>query len=294
MPKSSLEPKALEAGFHFMSWSFSLADKDANKPFSSSWQLEATLKRTLAELGLDAEAALAGREQVKPEQIKALLARRKAKTSAWFEVGYLAMFVCNMAATGAPPMLLDAALSGFDNTLQTLRPDAGGQVGRIIQRIRDLSGQNTGKETLLAGITGSLRGLANPAAPKAFLSHRSTDKPIVEHVALALEGLEVKVWYDSWSILPGDSLPGSIREALQSSEFIVFFASSQSLDAARAWIREELDRADAYRLEGRVHALLIVLLEDCRLQELYPHLRHIDAQGTKESERDCIETSRGD
>ena len=275
--QSALELDALEAGFLFMPWSFSLADVDHDQPYSTSWVLEVQLKHALETLGIDPGAALAARDGVKLEDMKARFPQG-ATAAAWFEIGAMTMFICNMAGTGAPPHLLAAAVSGYQSMLRGTRPSELGQISRVAKRINLLSQNPPDKEDLLAHIMGSLRALADSQAPKAFLSHRSTDKTIVEPVAFALEGHKVRVWYDSWNIMPGDSFPGSIRAALRSSDFVVFFASSASVDPARAWIKEELDKADAYRLEGRLRALLIVLLGDCDVQSWYPHLQFIDAR----------------
>ena len=45
-------------------------------------------------------------------------------------------------------------------------------------------------------------------AHKIFLSHNHNDKPLVEAVALKLSGIfgQDQVFYDSWSIRPGDGI----------------------------------------------------------------------------------------
>ena len=133
-----------------MPWSFCLKDEDASTLYSGSWMLEIKLKGILTKLGIDAGTALARRDQVKPDDIKALFPRRKAKAAAWFEVGWMTMFVCNMAGTDVPLNLLDAALSGFDSTLRALCPAEIGQVNRIIQRIKLLSEGSVAKEDQLS------------------------------------------------------------------------------------------------------------------------------------------------
>ena len=49
-----------------------------------------------------------------------------------------------------------------------------------------------------------------------FLSHNSKDKPVVEQVALKLKGIygQNNVFYDSWSIQPGDGILDKMNEGL--------------------------------------------------------------------------------
>lgn len=66
-----------------------------------------------------------------------------------------------------------------------------------------------------------------------FLSHNYKDKPIVEQIAIKLcevFGTE-NVFYDSWSIQPGDSLIGKMNEGLANADFFFLFLSKNSLSS---------------------------------------------------------------
>mgnify|MGYP000320943743 CR=1 FL=1 len=66
---------------------------------------------------------------------------------------------------------------------------------------------------------------------KIFLSHNYNDKPVVEPVAIKLKdifGLD-QVFYDSWSIKPGDGIIDKMNEGLDAPEFVFFFVSTNSL-----------------------------------------------------------------
>lgn len=67
-----------------------------------------------------------------------------------------------------------------------------------------------------------------------FLSHNKNDKPIVEPIALALAKRygEDKVFYDSWSIKPGDSILGRMEEGLKHCRYFFFFMTSDSVNSA--------------------------------------------------------------
>lgn len=66
-----------------------------------------------------------------------------------------------------------------------------------------------------------------------FLSHNSRDKTIVEPFANRLAevfGMN-NVFYDSWSIQPGDGIIDKMEEGLSTSEFFFFFVSENSLQS---------------------------------------------------------------
>lgn len=64
-----------------------------------------------------------------------------------------------------------------------------------------------------------------------FISHTHSDKPVVEPVALHLREIfgEDKVFYDSWSIRPGDGIFEKINIGLADPRFVFFFVSESSL-----------------------------------------------------------------
>ena len=68
-------------------------------------------------------------------------------------------------------------------------------------------------------------------AQRIFLSHNHNDKPLVEAVALKLAGIfgQDEVFYDSWSIRPGDGIIDQMNNGLEAPEFVFFFVSANSL-----------------------------------------------------------------
>ena len=64
-----------------------------------------------------------------------------------------------------------------------------------------------------------------------FLSHNSKDKVIVEPIALRLREIfgQDKVFYDSWSIQPGDGIIDKMNEGLTHCKLFFFFVSNNSL-----------------------------------------------------------------
>ena len=64
-----------------------------------------------------------------------------------------------------------------------------------------------------------------------FLSHNYQDKPIVEQLAVRLKDTfgQENVFYDSWSIQPGDGLIEKMNEGLEKCRYFFFFVSKNSL-----------------------------------------------------------------
>lgn len=64
-----------------------------------------------------------------------------------------------------------------------------------------------------------------------FLSHNHADKPVVEQIALQLRAALVQdqVFFDSWSIQPGEGIIDKMSEALGKCTHFFFFVSANSL-----------------------------------------------------------------
>ena len=66
-----------------------------------------------------------------------------------------------------------------------------------------------------------------------FISHTAKDKAIVEPIALRLAQVygQNNVFYDSWSIQPGDGIIDKMNEGLTNCKFFFFFVSKNSLQS---------------------------------------------------------------
>ncbi|MCQ2377984.1 MAG: toll/interleukin-1 receptor domain-containing protein [Victivallaceae bacterium] len=64
-----------------------------------------------------------------------------------------------------------------------------------------------------------------------FLSHNSLDKTIVREIACRLVPLfgQDNIFYDEWSIQPGDSIIGKMDEGLSKCRYFFFFVSQNSI-----------------------------------------------------------------
>lgn len=83
-----------------------------------------------------------------------------------------------------------------------------------------------------------------------FISHASEDKEsLVRPLAVALENLGVKVWYDEFTLKIGDSLRRSIDSGLSNSRFGTVVLSSSFF--SKNWTLYELDGMTAKEMDGR-------------------------------------------
>lgn len=66
-----------------------------------------------------------------------------------------------------------------------------------------------------------------------FLSHNTKDKPIVESIAIRLSSIfgANNVFYDSWSIQPGDGIIDKMNEGLENVKYFFLFISANSLSS---------------------------------------------------------------
>lgn len=83
-----------------------------------------------------------------------------------------------------------------------------------------------------------------------FISHASDDKDdLVEPLVKALQALNVKVWYDKFTLRVGDSLRKKIDQGLSNSRFGTLVLSSAFF--AKQWPQYELDGMTALEMNGR-------------------------------------------
>lgn len=64
-----------------------------------------------------------------------------------------------------------------------------------------------------------------------FLSHNYHDKDLVEEIAIRLEKIynRENIFYDSWSIQPGEGIIDKMNEGLEKCKYFFFFISANSL-----------------------------------------------------------------
>ncbi len=127
-----------------------------------------------------------------------------------------------------------------------------------------------------------------------FVSHTKTDKPVVEPVALQLASVfgQENVFYDSWSIQPGDGIIDKMNKGLEGCKFFFFFVSKHSLQSKLV----ELEWQNAIIKATKEQAKLIpVKLDDCLMPEVLLQTLYIDyfGQGPENAVRQMIDVVQG-
>ena len=109
-----------------------------------------------------------------------------------------------------------------------------------------------------------------------FLSYNHKDSGILNDIATRFASVfgQNRVFYDKWSIIPGDGIIDKMNEGLSNAEFFFFFMSSNSLSSEMV----ELEWQNALMLKAHKKIKFIpVKLDDCNvptilLQNLYINL----------------------
>ena len=98
-----------------------------------------------------------------------------------------------------------------------------------------------------------------------FLHYSRIDEVHVERLACVLEDDEnLRVWLDTWNLLPGDPLQEEIEKALDSPGACVVFSG---VGAWGPWQHEEMRLALEMRVRRAAFRVIPVLLPGARLPE---------------------------
>jgi len=118
-----------------------------------------------------------------------------------------------------------------------------------------------------------------------FISHNSKDKEVIEPIAKGLAKIfgEENIFYDSWSIKPGDSLVSKMDEGLAKCKFFLLFASRNSLNSEM--VKLEWKNALVKSTKGNLR-LIPIRLENVEMPSILTDTLFIDA--TKYGQEDVI------
>lgn len=112
-----------------------------------------------------------------------------------------------------------------------------------------------------------------------FFSHTSADKPLIEPIAiqfLQVFGQE-NIFYDSWSIQPGDGIIDKMSEGMSKCKFFFFFVSKRSLDSKM--VQLEWQNMLMKASSNRDIKFIPVKLDDCMMPAILLQTLYIDIYG---------------
>lgn len=127
-----------------------------------------------------------------------------------------------------------------------------------------------------------------------FISHTYKDKSIVEPIANTLAQVfgQDNVFYDSWSIQPGDGIIDKMNEGLQKCKYFFFFVSKNSL--LSNMVKLEWQNV-IYKATNAQAKLIPVKLDDCMMPAILMQTLYIDiyGQGMNNGIRQIIDVING-
>ena len=127
-----------------------------------------------------------------------------------------------------------------------------------------------------------------------FISHTHKDKPIVDTITQRLAAVfgQEKIFYDSWSIQPGDGIIDKMDEGLRGCKFFFFFVSKNSL--LSKMVKLEWQNAIIKATRGDVR-IVPVKLDDCMMPDILLQTLYIDifGQGLENGIRQMIDVIQG-
>jgi two-component system, NtrC family, nitrogen regulation response regulator GlnG len=117
---------------------------------------------------------------------------------------------------------------------------------------------------------------------QVFISYSSHDKDFASRLCNDLTLYDVEVWFDDWSIRPGDSIPKAIQNGLRSSDFVLLLISRSGVQSN--WVEEELNSSLFSAVSAGKPSLLPLLLEKCDMPTLLQHRKYVDFTRSKDYE----------
>ena len=107
-----------------------------------------------------------------------------------------------------------------------------------------------------------------------LLSHNSRDKPKVRPIAEALRDGGLRVWFDEWSIGPGDDIFAAIEDGLQRTRVLVLCMTPAAFGSD--WVQLERGTALFRDPMNRRRRFIPVLLEECTVPDVLRRHLYID------------------
>ena len=111
-----------------------------------------------------------------------------------------------------------------------------------------------------------------------FLSYNSDDKEYVRKLAAALKLTGAQVWFDEWTIRPGDSIPAAIDDGL--SGFDIFLLVWSEAASESNWVKTEMQAAIDRWINDESCRLIPIRLDSTPVPTLLRSIQHIDGSNS--------------
>ena len=114
---------------------------------------------------------------------------------------------------------------------------------------------------------------------QVFICHNTKDKAFVKKLASDLRQAKLKVWYDAWTMLPGDSLYDKIQQGIRTSAWFIIVLSPDAVSSQ--WCKRELHNALEEELERKSVYVIPVLYRSCEIPGFLKEKLWADCRGNK-------------
>lgn len=121
---------------------------------------------------------------------------------------------------------------------------------------------------------------------QVFISHSSKDKKDVESIIPYLNGQELPVWFDKYSISVGDSITESVQMGIEESDMVIFWVTDNFL--VSNWCQVEMTAYVKKLIEEKIR-MIIVLDDGIGIKKLPLFLR--DIKHIRKENRTAIEVA---
>ena len=121
---------------------------------------------------------------------------------------------------------------------------------------------------------------------QVFISHSSKDKKDVESIIPYLNGQEIPVWFDKYSISVGDSITESVQMGIEESDMVIFWVTDNFF--ASNWCQFEMTAYVKKLIEEKIR-MIIVLDDGIGIKKLPLFLR--DIKHIRKENRTAIEVA---
>lgn len=126
----------------------------------------------------------------------------------------------------------------------------------------------------------NIRSRASDGDFSVFVSHSSADAAVASRLAMGLEALGYRSWYDEWELHGGDSIIDRIQKALSACDVLLVLLSPRSV--ASEWVKRELNTGLMRELGGHSVVVIPVLIADCEIPALLQERAYIDLRNNFE------------
>jgi ribosomal protein S27AE len=104
-----------------------------------------------------------------------------------------------------------------------------------------------------------------------FISHNKKQKSQARLLAMALAEHGESVWFDEWTIRPGESLTGGIEEGLTSADVFVLLWSEEAANSN--WVRPELRAYIRRRVDDKSLRIIPIMMDETPIPTLVADYR---------------------